>query len=70
VEEEPIICAFTADELERLADWGDRMARETDLEPVERELLERTKRLVAAARLRQRQMQWVSRGSGRRPPSD
>jgi hypothetical protein len=69
VEEEPIICAFTVDELERLADWGDRTAREIDLEPVERELRERTKRLAAAARVRQRQRQWVSRGSSRRPPS-
>jgi hypothetical protein len=70
VEEEPIICAFTADELERLAHWGDRTARETDLEPVEHELLARTKRLAAAARLRQSQRQWVSRGGARPPPTN
>jgi hypothetical protein len=69
VEEEPIICAFTVDELERLAHWGDRTTWEIDLEPDERELLERTKRLAAAARKRQRQKEWVSRRS-RRPSSD
>jgi hypothetical protein len=68
VEEEPIICAFTVDELERLAHWGDHMTGEIDLEPVERELLERTKRLAAAARQRQRQREWVS-GRSRRPPN-
>ena len=68
MEEEPIICAFTVDELERLAHWGDRTTSEIDLEPEERELLERTKRLAAAARERQRQREWVSRRS-RRPPS-
>ena len=68
MEEEPIICAFTVDELERLAHWGDRTTSEIDLEPEERELLERTKRLAAAARERQRQREWVWRMS-RRPPS-
>jgi hypothetical protein len=68
MEEESIICAFTVDELERLAHWGARATSEIDLEPEERELLERTKRLAAAARKRQRQREWVSRGP-RRPPS-
>jgi hypothetical protein len=69
VEEEPIICAFTVEELERLAHWGDRTAREIDLGPVERELLERIKRLAEAARKRQHHCRWFSRSSTRRPPS-
>jgi hypothetical protein len=67
VEEEPIICAFTVDELERFAHWGDRTTSKIDLEPEDRELLERTKRLAAKARKRQREREWVLRRS-RRPP--
>lgn len=48
----PITCAFTVAELERLVDWGSRNARAVDLEPGDVELLERIKRLVAAARER------------------
>jgi hypothetical protein len=51
VDEEPIICAFTLAELEWLIEWGEG---ETDLEPKEHELLERIKRVVAAARERER----------------
>ena len=54
VDQQPIICAFTAHELERLLDWGNGNAGVVDLEPEDDELLERIKRLVAAARERQR----------------
>jgi hypothetical protein len=54
VDAQPITCAFTIDELTRLVDWGNRNARVADLQPDDVELLERIKRLVAAARERQR----------------
>lgn len=69
VDEEPILCAFTLDELERLADWGDRPGRQIDLEPPERELLERIKRLAAAARERQRRRRLSSLDRLRRHPT-
>jgi hypothetical protein len=51
VEKQPIICAFTVAELERLIEWGER---ETDLGPEGRELLDRITRVAAAARERER----------------
>jgi hypothetical protein len=69
VDEEAILCAFTVDELERLADWGDRTGRQIDLEPRERELLERIKRLAEAARERQRRGRLSSLDRPRRHPS-
>jgi hypothetical protein len=69
VDEEAILCAFTVDELERLADWGDRTGRQIDLEPPERELLERIKRLAEAARERQRRGRLSSLDRPRRHPS-
>jgi hypothetical protein len=69
VDEEPILCAFTLDELERLADWGDRTGPQIDLEPPERELLERIKRLAAAARERQRRRRLSSLDRPRRDPT-
>jgi hypothetical protein len=52
VDEGPIICAFTVPELERLLAWGNLKAGVVDFEPEDDELLERIKRLVAAARRR------------------
>jgi hypothetical protein len=52
VDEGPIICAFTVPELERLLAWGNLKAGGVDFEPEDDELLERIKRLVAAARRR------------------
>jgi hypothetical protein len=68
VDEEPILCAFTL-ELERLADWGNRTGRQIDLEPPERELLERIKRLAAAARERQRRRRLSSLDRPRQHPT-
>jgi hypothetical protein len=58
VDEQPILCAFTLSELERLVDWGSWKEREIALKPEDSELLERIKRLAVAAAERQ------SRGSG------
>jgi hypothetical protein len=58
VDEQPILCAFTLSELERLVDWGSWKEREIALGPEDSELLERIKRLAVAAAERQ------SRGSG------
>jgi hypothetical protein len=69
VDEQPIICAFTVDELECLAHWGDRAAREIDLGPVERELLERIKRLAVAAREQKPQSRSFWRDGSRGPPN-
>lgn len=49
VDEQPILCAFTLSELERLVDWGSWKQRERALEPEDGELLERIKRLAVAA---------------------
>jgi hypothetical protein len=49
VDEQPILCAFTLSELERLVDWGSWKEREIALEPEDSELLERIKRLAVAA---------------------
>lgn len=65
VDQEPIICAFTVDELERIVHWGDRTGREIELEPMERELLERIKQLAADSRERQRRGWWSSRDRSR-----
>jgi hypothetical protein len=53
VDQQPIMCAFTVHELERLLDWGNGKAGVVDFEPEDDELLERIKRLVSAARERQ-----------------
>jgi hypothetical protein len=58
VDEQPILCAFTLSELERLVDWGSWKEREIALEPEDSELLERIKRLAVAAPEQQ------ARGSG------
>jgi hypothetical protein len=58
VDEQPILCAFTLSELERLVAWGSWKQREIALEREDRELLERIKRLALDAAER------PSRGSG------
>jgi hypothetical protein len=58
VDEQPITCAFTVDELERLVDWGHWKEREIDLEREDDELLERIKRLAVAVREEQRRGRW------------
>jgi hypothetical protein len=65
VDEPPILCAFTLNELERLVDWGSWKEREIALEPEDSELLERIKRLAVAAGERQP----GSSGESPRPPS-
>jgi hypothetical protein len=49
MDQQPITCAFTVQELERLAEWAHRKQR-IDFEPEDDELLLRIERLVAAAR--------------------
>jgi hypothetical protein len=49
VDEQPILCAFTPRELERLVDWGSWKEREIALDSEDSELLERIKRLAVAA---------------------
>jgi hypothetical protein len=63
VDEQPMLCAFTLSELERLVDWGSWKKREIALEPEDSELLERIKRLAVAAAERQ------ARGGGEDPRS-
>jgi hypothetical protein len=55
VDEQPILCAFTLSELERLVNWGSWKEREIALEPEDSELLERIKRLSVAAAEQQAQ---------------
>jgi hypothetical protein len=65
VDEQPILCAFTLSELERLVDWGFWKEREIVLEPEDSELLERIKRLAVAAA----EQQALGSGEGSRSPS-
>ena len=58
VDEQPILCAFTASELERLAAWGCWKERELALGPEDSELLERIKRLAEAGREQPAPRQW------------
>jgi hypothetical protein len=69
VDEQPILCAFTLSELERLVDWGSWKEREIALESEDSELLERIKRLAVAAAERQaRGGGESSRSPSARPP--
>jgi hypothetical protein len=69
VDEQPILCAFTLSELERLVEWGSWKEREIALESEDSELLERIRRLaVAAAERRSRGSGEGSRSPSARPP--
>jgi hypothetical protein len=68
VDEQPILCAFTLSELERLVAWGSWKQREIALEPEDGELLERIKRLVAAGEAPPRGGGEGSRFPSARPP--
>jgi hypothetical protein len=64
VDEQPILCAFTLNELERLVDWGSWKERGIALEPEDSQLLERIKRLAVAAAERRA---WGAGESSRSP---